>query len=312
MIGTLFAIGYGSVVAAGGWEALRVPVNPNDIDGGASNDDSVCGSSGGGGGGRGGGAGGASSGGRRGDRGDGCLADKDGDFSFAEQVCARDSRAEEEAHANGDDEDDDDDELDSSEPGSGFADMDVRQHRAASDARTAAAAATAASTARMPTTTAAGGNGTPRTAPMTRSQTRGAHFKRDVDADVGGDGGVGGSDGGVDDDISGGAVYPGHVDGAVEPEPMSAAGIGGIDRMNIVHQAASYDSTEPEDEEDEEDDDGGWGQVVVKPVKVSRWDKQGQRSKALLSLTQLRALIIQRAESTAQKATYYRASKLVS
>ncbi|CAM9990392.1 unnamed protein product, partial [Ectocarpus sp. 8 AP-2014] len=105
VIGFLFGIGYGSVVAAGGWEALRVPADPSDT---AGTTGSTGDRTGGGGGGGGGAPGGGSGGGG-----------EKTEFSFAAQVCAWDSRAEEEAQAAGDGEEDDDDDCDSSSgPGS--------------------------------------------------------------------------------------------------------------------------------------------------------------------------------------------------
>lgn len=90
----------------------------------------------------------------------------------------------------------------------------------------------------------------------------------------------------------------------------SSAG-GGM--AGLFHQT-SFSGSEGDvigEDEEEDEDGGGWGHVVVRPVKVARWDELGQRSKSYLSLNQLRALIIERAESIPQKITYRRAAKLV-
>lgn len=289
------------VVAAGGWEALRVPTNPN---GTAVGDSGVGGgSSGGGDNGRGGnlrgGVGGCHGGSSR------CLTGNTGSMSFAAQVCARESRAEEEARNNADEDDDDD--LDSSGPGSDNDDTDLEQHRGG------AATVRASSEASV----------------MTRSQSRNASCGATVDSSD--------SSGGSGGRVEVGASLPVRHEGAAEPPPMpdalharlpgncrseedeeeDARGgdanvcTGGLGGLSLVHQSSSFDSAEAEDDEDEEEDYGGWGQVVVKPVKVSQWDKQGQRSKAQLSLNQLRSLILQRAENTPQKVTYRRAANLV-
>ena len=312
VIGCLFGIGYGSVVAAGGWEALRVPSTHGSTASGAagSGADRERGAGAGAGSGGTGGSGGGGGGGGGGD-GDGKR-----DISFAAQVCAWDSRAEEEAHDDGD-EDDEDDDLDSSGPGSDIDDgLDVEDHRGAAG-RTPATAARSASSAAAGA--AAGGP-----ARMTRSQARKVGFR---------DGGATGSTGGGDeggDATTGSASEPSpdadalHGDGRAQQGAAAATTAAGresesgggehLRRVSLVHHASSYDSPEADDEEDDEEDDSGWGQqVVVKPVKVARWDKRGlMRSKALLSLNQLRACIIERAESTPQKATYRRAAKLVS
>lgn len=84
--------------------------------------------------------------------------------------------------------------------------------------------------------------------------------------------------------------------------------------MAGLFQQPSFSGSEGDvigEDEEEDEDGGGWGQVIVRPVKVARWDELGQRSKSYLSLNQLRALIIERAESIPQKATYRRAAKLV-
>lgn len=321
VIGCLFGIGYGSVVAAGGWEALRVPAAPGSnaasaACSGTGREPSTCG----------GGTGGGSSGG-----------DGKRDISFAAQVCAWDSRAEEEAaHADAD-EDDEDDDLDSSGPGSDNDNdvLDVEDHRgAAAAAGRPAVAARSASSSYAEAVAARRGP-----ARMTRSQARSVGFKD-------GDAGAPGSTRDEDEDATaaslaepmpdtdalhgGGSGQEGAApaaDTAAGREDESAGsgsgsggvggGVGGgehLRRVSLVHHSSSYDSPEADDEEDDEEDDSGWGQqVVVKPVKVARWDKRGlQRSKALLSLNQLRACIIERAESTPQKATYRRAAKLVS
>ncbi|CAN0330492.1 unnamed protein product, partial [Laminaria digitata] len=342
VIGAVFGIGYGSVVAAGGWEALRVPANGNgtalsegigssssgsgsDIGGGSSS------FRGGGGGERDGNRGRDGSGGRgRGGGSGGGGGGKTGDISFAAQVCARDTRAEEEANSSIDlDDDEDEDEEDSSVPGSDNDDVidDVLGQRCGETAA-AAAAARVGAVGRGPTRT------------VTRSQTRSANGSVRVNGDDGGgDGGGGGS-------VSAATAPVLRAGGNARPKPAAApdgllvrvlaegeerdggaeegdAEVGGDDDddddgqglprrlspLSLAHKYPSFD-TEGEEEDDEDEDDGGWGQVVVKPVKVARWDKQGQRSKHLLSLNQLRALIIARAESTPQKAIYNRAAKL--
>lgn len=321
VIGCLFGIGYGSVVAAGGWEALRVPATPDSTASSAAvsgtdrgRGDGVSGS---------GGTSGRSGGGNGG--GGGCDDDGKRDISFAAQVCAWDSRAEEEAHADGD-EDDEDDDLDSSGLGSDNDDaLDGEDHRGAG-AGAGAGGGTAAAAARATSSSAGAAAAAARgPARMTRSQARSVGFK---------DGGMGvpGSSRGEDEDViagSGSGPMPDapHVRGSAgsgQGGPAATAagreGVGGggggeqLRRVSLVHHASSYDSPEADDDEEDEEDDSGWGQqVVVKPVKVARWDKLGLlRSKALLSLNQLRACIIERAESTPQKATYRRAAKLVS
>ena len=319
MIGAVFGIGYGSVVAAGGWEALRVP-----LDGaggiseglGSSSSSSGSGSDGAGSSDRGGGGGGGVS--RRrcrgGEGGRGCLTEKTGDISFAAQVCARDSRAEEEAHCNID-LDDDDEDLDSSGPGSDNDDIGGLGQRCGetSAAVTAAAAGGGGSAAYGPT----------RLVHMTRSQTRSANGS----VAVNGDGGAAGGGSGSVPVRRGGNARPAPAaapnglvvrvlaDGEERDDDEAEGDVevdvpGPLGPLGLAHKYPSFD-TEGEEEDDEDEDDGGWGQVVVKPVKVARWDKQGQRSKHLLSLNQLRALIIARAESTPQKAIYRRAAKLV-
>lgn len=332
VIGAVFAIGYGSVVAAGGWEALRVPANGATISEGISSSSSGSGSDGAGsggggalGGGRGGGGGGSGVGCHRGggDGGRGRLRDETGDISFAAQVCARDSRAEEEANSSIDLDDDEDEDLDFSGPGSDIDDIDgPGQH--------CGEAAAAAGGARGPTRT------------VTRSQTRSANGGS---VRLNGGGGVGGSGGGGGVGSSVSTAPPVLRVGSARPERAAApdgllvrvladgeerhraeeggdaGGVYGDDDdeqglprrlapLSFAHKYPSFD-TEGEEEDDEDEDDGGWGQVVVKPVKVARWDKQGQRSKHLLSLNQLRALIIARAESTPQKTIYRRAARLV-
>lgn len=314
VIGCLFAIGYGSVVAAGGWEALRVPSTP-----GGTASSAAGGGTDGGRGDSSGGSGGGDSGGTGGDSGggDGHGDDAKRDMSFAAQVCAWDNRAAEAAHVDGD-EDDEDDDLDSSGPGSDTDDvLDVGDNRGTAAAVLPAAAGGAAAAA-----------GQTR---MSRSQARRMGFK-DVDAGAPGSARDGdaparsvsepmpdtgaalharGSGQGGAADADAAATASGR-----EGESGGGGGGGGeqLRRVSLVHHASSYDSPEGDDDEEDEEDDSGWGQqVVVKPVKVARWDKRGaQRSKALLSLNQLRACIIERADSTPQKATYRRAAKLVS
>lgn len=66
------------------------------------------------------------------------------------------------------------------------------------------------------------------------------------------------------------------------------------------------------DDEDDDEDDSGWGQVVVKPVKVARYDKEQRRwMKTMLSLPELRKIMLTRVEKTPQKVTYRRAATLV-
>ena len=79
-----------------------------------------------------------------------------------------------------------------------------------------------------------------------------------------------------------------------------------------IFRQRGFSSADGDDDEEEDEDSGGWGQVIVNPVKVARWDERGKRSKTALSLNQLRTLIIERAESAPQEATYRRATKLVS
>lgn len=297
MIGALFGVGYGSVVAAGGWEALRVPVNASGAVGAGSS------AAGGGGGGGGGGIDGqGDAAGNAGAAGD--LHGGTSDISFVAQVCARDTRAEQEAHAHINDDDDDED-FESSGAGSDNDDdiqLEERQNGGGAGAgvdprSTTAAAVTDQSSAR--------------TAPVTRSQLGNARSTSDS--------AVGGSGTGIGSDTVR-FESPEEEEKRAIPDALQILLPGRDGRgscvtpaggLSLVHQAASYDSTEGEDDEDEEEDRGGWGQVVVKPVKVARWDKQGQRSKAQLSLNQLRALILERAESTPQKATYRRAARMV-
>ncbi|CAM9326436.1 unnamed protein product [Ascophyllum nodosum] len=77
-----------------------------------------------------------------------------------------------------------------------------------------------------------------------------------------------------------------------------------------IFRQRGFSSADGDDDEEEDEDSGGWGQVIVNPVKVARWDERGKRSKTALSLNQLRTLIIERAESAPQEATYRRATKL--
>ncbi|CAM9396925.1 unnamed protein product [Ectocarpus sp. 6 AP-2014] len=331
VIGFLFGIGYGSVVAAGGWEALRVPADPSDTAG--TTGDRTGGGGGGGGEATGGGSGGGG---------------EKTEFSFAAQVCAWDSRAEEEAQAAGDGEDDDDDDCDSSSgPGSDnddSGDAGDNPPGGGGEAGAAAAAAAASPSKEGAGTTARGGR-------VTRSRARNIGFKEVADSGGGentvGGGGASGSAPAALDPVgdaaraSGPVRYdkpgPGSVtegSGGTATTSSSGGGEGGgsgsgsgsggggggsgvgvsgepLRRLSLVHQPTRYDGTEAEDDEDDEEGGYGWGQqVVVKPVKVSLWDKRGLRSKALLSLNQLRACIIERAESTPQKATYHRAAKL--
>eukprot|EP00903_Cladosiphon_okamuranus_P014717 g13637.t1 len=332
VIGCLFGIGYGSVVAAGGWEALRVPSThgsttssdagsgPERRRGDGGSDSSAAG---------------GGSGGKGGD-------DGKRDISFAAQVCAWDNRAEEEAARADGDEDDEDDDLDSSGPSSDNDDgLDMDDHRGAT---ATAAGGGERSTAAAPSASCAAAAATATTrgpARMTRSQARLVGFKDgdaagapwsaregdgsdaagsgsepmpDVDAlhSGGGSGGESGQ-GGADTAAAFVTAGPHEVqngDGGSD----SGSGGGGehLRRLSLVHHSSSYDGAEADDEEDDEENDFGWGQqVVVKPVKVSRWDNQGLlRSKALLSLNQLRACIIERAESTPQKAAYRRAARV--
>lgn len=288
MIGALFGVGYGSVVAAGGWEALRVPVNANCA--------VAAGSEAAAGGERRGSIGGA--GGDVGAAGD--LHGTSSDISFAAQVCARDTRAEQEANAQIDEDDDED--FESSGAGSDNDDDIHAEERRGGGGGGVDPQATVAAATKPATKTAA----------VTRSQTRNAGSSSDSDVgDSGAETGRGsdpvGFESGEDERAGPDArhpLLPGR-EGVGDSVPPA-------DGLSLVHQASSYDSTEGEDDEEEEEDRGGWGQVVVKPVKVARWDKQGQRSKAQLSLNQLRALILERAESTPQRATYRRAARLVS
>eukprot|EP00904_Undaria_pinnatifida_P003802 jgi/Undpi1/13422/HiC_scaffold_8.g03081.m1 len=242
----------------------------------------------------------------------GLSLDDDNHVSQVE-VCARDSRAEEEAHCNID-LDDDDEDLDSSGPGSDNDDIGGLGQRCG---ETSAAV----------TATAAGGGGSAAYGPtrlvhMTRSQTRSANGS----VAVNGDGGAAGGGSGSVPVRCGGNARPAPAaapnglvvrvlaDGEERDDDEAEGDVevdvpGSLGPLGLAHKYPSFD-TEGEEEDDEDEDDGGWGQVVVKPVKVARWDKQGQRSKHLLSLNQLRALIIARAESTPQKAIYRRAAKL--
>lgn len=288
MIGALFGVGYGSVVAAGGWEALRVPVNANGAVA-AGSEAAAAGER------RGSIGGGAGDVGAAGD-----LHGTSSDISFAAQVCARDTRAEQEAHAQID-EDDDEDFESSGASSDNDDDIHVEERPGGGgggvDPQVTVAAATQPAT---------------RTTAVTRSQTRTAGSTNDSDVGDSGAEARRGSDpvrfeGGEDERAAPDArhpLLPGR-EGVGDSVPPTAG-------LSLVHQASSYDSTEGEDDEEEEEDRGGWGQVVVKPVKVARWDKQGQRSKAQLSLNQLRALILERAESTPQRVTYRRAARLVS
>lgn len=84
--------------------------------------------------------------------------------------------------------------------------------------------------------------------------------------------------------------------------------------LPLLSQVPSFDwsAASDADDEDDDEDDGGWGQVVVKPVKVARYDKETRRwSKTMLSLPELRKIILTRAEKTPQKVTYRRAATLV-
>lgn len=318
VIAALFGIGYGSVVAAGGWEALQVQPNPNGPGGGGN---SSCVDDGDGGG---DGAGGSSqSGYRGGSTGRGGLVRTTSQISFAQQVCARDNRAEQEAQAHADDEYDDDD-IDSSGPGSDTDDADANRHRGPTSP---AVAITASPADRVPVSN--------RSQPRAGNSGDREHVT-DAPANERRDGGDGGSDGNptrasttVDFETTppripdalhvrlpaegrGDVSRSSDDDGETRRCDGSGTGSGGpAGGLAMIHQASGDESTEPEDEEDEEEDGGGWGQVVVKPVKVARWDKQGRRSKTRLSLNQLRALIIERAESTPQRSTYKRAAKLV-
>lgn len=335
VIGFLFGIGYGSVVAAGGWEALRVPADP----GGTAGTTAGTGDRTGGDGGNGGGSGGAAAGG--GGSGGGGGGEK-ADISFAAQVCAWDSRAEEEAQAAGDGEEDDDDDFDSSSgPGSDNDDPgDAGDHPPVGGGERKAAAAAAAE----PSPSEKGAGAAARGGRVTRSRARNFGFKEGTDSGGGentvGGGGAGGSAPAALDPVGdtervSGAVRcdnPGSsTDGYGGTTTTSSSGGGEVGngrgggggsgaggsgdhlrRLSLVHQPTRYDSTEAEDDEEDEEEGYGWGQqVVVKPVKVTLWDKRGLRSKALLSLNQLRACIIERAESTPQKVTYHRAAKLV-
>ncbi|CAM9179423.1 unnamed protein product [Ectocarpus sp. 4 AP-2014] len=317
VIGFLFGIGYGSVVAAGGWEALRVPADPGGTAGTTGSTGDRTGGGGGGGGEVPGGVGGGGG--------------EETDISFAAQVCAWDSRAEEEAQAAGDGEEDDEDDFDSSSgPGSDNDDSgDAGENHPGGGGEKRAAAAAAAATSPSKEgagTTARGGR-------VTRSRARNIGFKEVADSgsgeDTAGGGGASGSAPAALDPVGDTARASGPVrcdkpgsstEGPGGSGGGSGSGGGGsngggtrepLRRLSLVHQPTRYDGTEAEDDEDDEEDGYGWGQqVVVKPVKVSLWDKRGQRSKALLSLNQLRACIIERAESTPQKATYHRAAKL--
>ncbi|CAB1117302.1 unnamed protein product [Ectocarpus sp. CCAP 1310/34] len=333
VIGFLFGIGYGSVVAAGGWEALREPADP----GGAA------GATGGGGGGGSGSGSGSGSGGEAPGSGSGGGGEAT-NISFAAQVCAWDSRAEEEAQAAGDGEEDDDDDFDSSSgPGSDNDDSgDAGDNHPGGGGERRAAAAAAAAAAASPSKEGAGT--TARGGRVTRSRAHNIGFKEVADSGGGentaGGGGASGSAPAALDPVgdpartsrpvtcdkpgrstegSGGTATTsssGGGEGGGSGSGGGGSGVGGsgepLRRLSLVHQPTRFDGTEAEDDEDDEEDGYGWGQqVVVKPVKVSLWDKRGLRSKALLSLNQLRACIIERAESTPQKATYHRAAKLV-
>lgn len=301
VIGLLFGIGYGSVVAAGGWEALREPPTADDIP------DSLDGREGGGipGGG--------------GSRGVGGKTD----VSFAAQICAVDSRAEEEARANADGNED------SSGSGSDNDDSPDPEDDPVGGVGNAAVGAPLEGGA-------AGGIPTTRgPARVTRSRVRAAGFKEAAGGRGGGSSSSSGSEGGsrnaagsdgVRDTVGEGS---GSLHGARLPAEAAdtgggsrgASGGGGgggssgeaLRRLSLVDHTARYGDTDPDDEDDDEEDGAGWGQqVVVKPVKVALWDKRGQQlPKERLSLNKLRARIIARAESTPQKATYRRAARLV-
>lgn len=345
VIGCLFGIGYGSVVAAGGWEALRVPAVPDSTVPGAGG--TGGGSCGGGTGGSGGGDGGGDTNGGGGAHDGGGSALRETfkrDLSFAAQVCAWDSRADEEAHADGE-EDDEDDDFDSSVPGSDNDELsEVEDHRGGGVAGRKAVVAPPASSGAAAVGATVRGQPTDR---MTRAKARNLGFQESFDGSGGssigapgfgrvGDANTAGPEPTPDSlpvrvpgssaTENGGGVGDGSSSGGQGDAARTAdggdgvgSGIGGgggggehLRRVSLVHHASSYDSPGADDDDDEEEDGSGWGQqVVVKPVKVARWDKSGLRSKALLSLNQLRACIIERAESTPQKATYRRAAKLV-
>lgn len=89
---------------------------------------------------------------------------------------------------------------------------------------------------------------------------------------------------------------------------------GGSSPKVYMGSLSSYDLAAASDAEDEEEeDDGGWGQVVVKPVKVAQYDvKRRSWSKTMLPLPELRRMILARAENTPQKVTYQHAATMVS
>lgn len=336
MFGILFGIGYGSVVAAGGWEALRLPVNmtgacPHTNPGsrGISSSSGSCGDD--------------SS--RRLSLGVSGGGQDASDIPFTEQVRAWDSRAEKEARAANLEDD-----LDSSDTEDLDEELLQQQQQHRGDAVS------------EPPVEARPPMGTPspapaKSAPMTRSRARNAKVFNSFESSDDGDGD---SASPVpvrlrDTPLRSGSVSPvpgtprkiltaaaasagrgasgvvegslqGNLGGGVESNSTVAsnrtAGGGGDDgdsgpaSIALVQQQSSISYCSTEDEEEEEDDgdnSGGWGQVVVKPVKVAQWNKKGQgRSKKLMSLNQLRALIIERAEHTPQKMAYHRAAKLVS
>lgn len=113
----------------------------------------------------------------------------------------------------------------------------------------------------------------------------------------------------------------------VQAPPQAGRSVGGGGRgssgaiypkvhVPLLGQMSSFDWSAPAesdvDDEDDDEDDGGWGQVVVKPVKVARYDKEQRRwMKTMLSLPELRKIMLTRVEKTPQKVTYRRAATLV-
>lgn len=277
VLAILFAIGYGSVVAASGWEALRVPPYSRGSGTGGNNYIGVGG------------------GGKRGDN------SADGDDRIARNYFNREEiddkqhqprrrRRQQQTPSEVVDYDDEDYEVDDEEESTlalggrgGDGHMDTTSS-AAIDADGADAAAVATEVGLLPALDR-GLAGVDRDNPDENEFHLG-----DGIGGVGGEGSVASCDGGT--------------------SVGSSAG-GGM--AGLFHQT-SFSGSEGDvigEDEEEDEDGGGWGHVVVRPVKVARWDELGQRSKSYLSLNQLRALIIERAESIPQRITYRRAAKLV-